>query len=430
MKKEKIIYIITIILGALFLVIGHNVASENIIKMKENVNEYKVEKAEVVSVNPKEGENVDFEFFFTEKDDESRHKASQDVKTAEPVKIGDKIYVSQNSDQKDQYVFFDFLRINQLIVLAIVFLILVIVFAGKKGFNTIISLAFTLITLFGIFLPAILSNYNIYLWGAISCIAIVVFTLIIVHGYNKKSLGSGLGTLLGLLFAWGVMQVSSQFFHFTGLVSEDAMYLKFNNFGLDVDIKALFFTTIIIGALGAVMDVAMSISSSLYEFKQLKPEITTKELVKAGIEIGKDILGTMTNTLILAYVGSGFITIIIIVTVNVDLAEVFNKEFLIAQIFEPLIGSFGIVASLPITSVICAYLFNNHVFSKKKEAITSTGQTISVAAELVEDEEDESIKELASELIKEELKDKDDISSEKKDIDNKEALEDDESDKE
>ncbi|MDF9866500.1 putative membrane protein [Bacilli bacterium PM5-3] len=368
MQKEKVIYFITIIIGILFIYFAHQIASQNEIIPQATKYDVALDKAEVVSVNEKDG-MVNFEFFLIDKKDEERHTATQqDIKVAKKVSVGDVIYVTKNTDnQSGDYIFYDYIRVNQMGYLIIAFLILVIIFGGLKGFNTVISLAFTLLALFYVFLPAVLSSKNVYLWGSICCVTIVIFTLIVVHGANKKSLASGIATLLGLLFAWIIMQISSDYFHFTGLTSEDAMYLKFNNFGLDIDVKAIFFTTIIIGALGAVMDVAMSISSSLYEFKQLKPEITTKELIKAGFEIGKDILGTMTNTLILAYVGSGFLTVLVIVAVNTDLIQIFNKEFLIAEIFEPLIGSFGIVATLPITSIVCAYLFNGLNFKEIKD---------------------------------------------------------------
>ena len=375
--KKKIIYILTIILGIAFIFSGHALASKNMPNTQQN--DVTLYKAEVVSATEKD-DYIVFDFFFTDGKDENRHTAiQQDTQISNPVKAGDIVYVTKSTDNSGySYVFQDFFRLNTIIYLAIFFLILVIIFGRTKGVNTIISLAFTLLSLFYVFLPSVLSGHNIYLWGAICCIAIVIFVLIIVHGLNKKSLASGLGTVLGLSFAWIIMQVSSDFFHFTGMTSEDAMYLKFNTFGLTIDIKAIFFTTIIIGALGAVMDVAMSIATSLYEVKQLKPEVSTKELIKSGFEIGKDILGTMTNTLVLAYVGSGFLTIIVIVAVNSNLIQILNREFLIAQIFEPLIGSFGIVATLPITSVIAAYLLNHSwknwktKFSNKKQAITKS----------------------------------------------------------
>lgn len=362
-KKDAIIYVVTVILGCLFLFFGHMIASANQIKPTDS-GMPDLQKVYVISVNTNDRGETVFDFFFTDKADETRHTAVQnETQITREVKPGETVYVTDMSG-KGEYVFADYQRIDKIIILAVIFLVLVIVFAGRKGVSTVISLLFTLMSIFYVFLPAILSQYNVYLWGIISCVAIVIFTLIIVHGFNLKSLASGLGTIGGIIIATIIMVISSYFLNFTGLISDDAMYLQFNSQGFSFNLKAIFFTMIIIGALGAIMDVAMSIATSMYEIKEIKPNITTKEMIKSGFEIGRDILGTMTNTLILAYVGSGFLTVIVIVGFNTDLLQIFNKEFLVSEIFQPLIGSFGIVVTLPLTSLICAKLFSK---IKKKE---------------------------------------------------------------
>lgn len=369
-KKDAIIYVVTVILGCLFIIFGHMIASANQIKpSSEGMPE--LDKAQVVSVKVDDKNQTTFDFFFVDKKDENRHTATQtDTKITRAVKAGETVYVTDMSG-KGEYVFADYQRIDKIIILAIIFLVAVVIFAGRKGISTVISLLFTLMSIFLVFLPAILSQYNVYLWGTISCVAIVIFTLIIVHGFNLKSLASGLGTIGGIIVAAIIMVISSHFLNFTGLISDDAMYLQFNNQGFNFDLKAIFFTMIIIGALGAIMDVAMSIATSMYEIKEIKPEISTKEMVKSGFEIGKDILGTMTNTLILAYVGSGFLAIIVIVGFNSDLYQIFNKEFLVSEIFQPLIGSFGIVVTLPLTSLICAKLFSKVKNKKNKDELAN-----------------------------------------------------------
>lgn len=371
--RNRIIYIITIILGACFIFFGHQIASANI-KAPAESNMSVLQKAEVVSTKYEDGKVV-FDFFLLDSDDETRHQATQDINNiTKEVQTGDVVFVTKMNPETNDYVFADYQRIDKMVILGIIFLVLVVVFAGIKGVNTVISLLFTLSALFFVFLPSILSGYNVYLSGIITCLAIMIFTLIVVHGFNKKSLGSGLGTIAGILLASVVMFISGALLNFTGLISDDAIYLQFNNSGLHFDVKAIFFTTIIIGALGAIMDVAMSIATSMSEIKQVKPDITNKELIKSGFEIGKDILGTMTNTLILAYIGSGLMTVLVIVGFNTDLYQLFNKEFLISEIFQPLIGSFGIVFTLPLTSVICAFLFKE--IKHKKQVNEQTTEEI------------------------------------------------------
>ncbi|MDR3215069.1 MAG: YibE/F family protein [Bacilli bacterium] len=358
MKKEIIIYITTIILGMMFIFFGHQFLANKKINF-DNMG-ITLEKALVTRVEPEDSNSqIKFSFFFSEGDNEDLQQGVQDntSKSSIPLKINDKILVGKDSTM-NTYMFYDYYRIDHLIGVLIFFLILVIAFGRFKGFNTIISLVFTLLSLFYIFLPAVLAGQSVYLVGAIVLLAILLFTLIIVHGANLKSLGSGIATILGILFAALVMVIASKLLFFTGISGEDAMYLKLNNQGINYDIKAIFFISIIMGGLGAIMDVAISIASAINELVDNNPLITFKEMMVSGFKIGQDILGTMVNTLVLAYVSSSFFTILVVIAYNNDLIQIFNKEFLLANIFEPLIGCFGIVATLPITAIVCAYLFS------------------------------------------------------------------------
>jgi uncharacterized membrane protein len=114
---------------------------------------------------------------------------------------------------------------------------------------------------------------------------------------------------------------------------------------------------IIVGALGAVMDVAMSMSSSLYELRVKSPGITPQELMKSGVTIGRDMLGTMANTLVLAYIGSSLTCVLLMVAYNANLQQVINKEVIIADILQALAGSMGMLLALPLTSAVCAIVY-------------------------------------------------------------------------
>ena len=114
---------------------------------------------------------------------------------------------------------------------------------------------------------------------------------------------------------------------------------------------------IIVGAVGAVMDVSMSISSSLYELRLKSPEIKPKELMKSGFAIGRDMMGTMANTLVLAYIGSSLTCVLLLVSYNASLEQVINKEMIIAEILQALAGSLGMLLTLPLTSAVCAAIY-------------------------------------------------------------------------
>ena len=143
----------------------------------------------------------------------------------------------------------------------------------------------------------------------------------------------------------------------TGMLEEESVYLLQLYPDRPINLKAIIFAMIIVGALGAVMDVAMSMSSSLYELRVKSPGITPQELMKSGVTIGRDMLGTMANTLVLAYIGSSLTCVLLMVAYNANLQQVINKEVIIADILQALAGSMGMLLALPLTSAVCAIVY-------------------------------------------------------------------------
>ena len=150
-----------------------------------------------------------------------------------------------------------------------------------------------------------------------------------------------------------------QFLFLTGITCEEELYLQMLD--VKIDLRGIIFAAITISSMGAVMDVSMDISSSLFEIKKHKPDITFKEIFKSGLNIGRDIMGTMANTLVLAFIGKSLSTTLLILTYSTSLGEVFNKELVIVELLEGLIGSTSILLTAPITSLVCSY-----VYTKKK----------------------------------------------------------------
>ena len=143
----------------------------------------------------------------------------------------------------------------------------------------------------------------------------------------------------------------------TGLVDEQAMYLNDLAGGLTIDLRAVIFAAIIIGATGAVMDVAISIASSLYELNDQLENPTFRTLLRSGFTIGRDMMGTMANTLVLAYIGSSLATVVLIVAYNASLTSIFNKEMIVVEVEQALVGSFGILSAIPLTSLLAAWFY-------------------------------------------------------------------------
>lgn len=274
------------------------------------------------------------------------------------VATGDRILLIYN-DFFGEFWFMDFVRINYIIFLGIAFFVALVLFGKLKGFNSIISLAFICMAIFMVFIPAILSGVNIYLAAAIICVYAIVSTLFIVIGLNKKAFSAILGCLGGVLIAAILMLAMSAIMQLTGMTDHETRNLLNIPTTTPINLSAIIFAGVIIGATGAIMDVAMSISSSLWELRQAKPDATFKQLFKSGLEIGKDILGTMLNTLILAYIGSSLSLIILISASTTTMLELFNRELILVEFLRAMVGGFGMFATIPLTAAICGWLYLN-----------------------------------------------------------------------
>ena len=378
--KQKIIYVLTVVLCVLLLFAGRKYATAK--PAVENTGTVTVsEKVKVTAVVDPDYEKTAFpddwemrgesivlfegEFMngYKKGERELMVQRVDDLYAVEmrPVSEGDKIAVYRNPDEQIDvnYMFAEYNRVTILWWLVGAFMFLLLLFGRKKGVSTIISLGLTIGAIFLVFVPAVLSYCNIYLWSLMTCVYIIFMTLLIVNGYTKKSLAAIIGCVGGVAVTGALVKFCDLFLHTTGLVDEDALYLMMLNPENPLDIKAVVFAAIIIGAVGAVMDVAMDISSALAELKSQVPDISTAQIVKSGFTIGRDIIGTMSNTLILAYIGSSLSCTLLMVAGNPSLLLLFNTEMIVVELLQTIAGSFGMLLTIPLTSVVCGVLYGS-----------------------------------------------------------------------
>ena len=274
------------------------------------------------------------------------------------VEVGDRVLLVYE-DFVGEYFFADFSRINAALILGGIFLVLVILFGRAKGMNAIVSLALTCLAVFLVFIPAILAGRNIYMATIIVCLFSIVSTLLIVIGPNKKSFSAMLGCFGGVMLAGILMLIMDGALNLTGVIDQESQVLLMLPTENPINLRAIIFAGVILGAVGAIMDVAMTISSSLWEVQEVGGLSNFRSIVKSGINIGRDILGTMLNTLILAYIGSSLSLILVIVVHTTSYAELFNMELIIVELVRALIGAFGMFLTIPLTAVICGYLYTS-----------------------------------------------------------------------
>lgn len=260
-------------------------------------------------------------------------------------------------------------RYNYIYAMVIIFLFSIILVGGKKGIKAIIGLIITILAVWFILIKLIFAGYNAILMSIVTCAVIIVLTFFVIGGINKKVITAAIGTLGGVISAGIVASIFSHLAELSG-ACEDAIQLSMNMQTATFNFRDLIFAGIVISALGACMDVGMSIASSLDEIKNKTKDISWKELFKSGMNIGRDVIGTMTNTLILAYVGGALKLILLFMACNMPITEILNKETIVEEIISAIAGSMGVVYTIPITAFVYAFL------NRKKTIYKTTSENL------------------------------------------------------
>lgn len=281
-----------------------------------------------------------------------------------PVEAGDRVFLQYSPEEGSEirWLLQEYNRTDTLAVFGGLIVLALLIFGRRKGFSTLISLTFTCLSIFMVFIPSILSGQNIYVYSLAVGIYIIVMTILLINGIDQKSICSGIGCISGFLASGLLVVIMDSFLQLTGMVDEDSVYLIYLNPDNPIDLKAIVFAAIIIGAVGAVMDVAISMSSSLYEVYQSDPFQSAKDLMRSGMNIGRDIIGTMSNTLLLAYIGSSLSLVVLLVAYNNSLIVLLNKEMIVVEILQSLVGIAGLLLVIPLTSLACSVIFTRQKY--------------------------------------------------------------------
>lgn len=367
-KKENTIIFIVVLLSFLLIYMGNKIAMKDMDFFNQE-NDLIVAKAEVTKIldeNANEFGAIIFECKVLEGEQQGQIiTAGQalDPNTASSIKIvekGDIIYLGDATEYElgADWFLYEYERFNGIIWLAAAFGILLLLFGRSKGLRTIISLTYTCATIFFVFIPAIVSGYNIYMSAIIICVFITFMTLLIVQGPNSKTLAAGLGCIGGLFVVSLITLGMSNVLSISGLVDDDSYFLLYLETANPINLKAIVFAAITIGATGAILDIAVDIAAALSEVHRHASKRSLRQTIKSGITIGQDIVGSMANTLILAYIGSSLAMILLLLVHTGSAIDLLNSELIIVEILQALAGSIGILFTIPLTSISCGILYN------------------------------------------------------------------------
>lgn len=257
-----------------------------------------------------------------------------------------------NSVDDVDFFIADVKRDYSLEAFAALFMILLVIIGRKKGVFSLVSIIATISLMFFVLVPLILHGVNPVVSAVVVGILSTIITIYLVGGFNSKSSAAIIGTGLSLIFAGGISLAAIWMARLTGFAGEESMFLYSTR--PDLSFKGILAASMIIAALGALMDTGVSIASSVNEIYETDKKLTVNQLFKSGMNIGKDIIGTMSNTLILVYLGSALP--LVLLSNNIDLQKFFNLNQVATEILSALIGSISILACVPLTAIIAAYL--------------------------------------------------------------------------
>ncbi|MCK8826667.1 YibE/F family protein [Natroniella acetigena] len=271
----------------------------------------------------------------------------------------DVILVSRDREgQLDQIYLHDVARDRGLFYLIIIFMLLLLIVGGKSGLKTIITLVFAGLIIGRFMLPLLLEGYDPIFITTVSAVIIIIPTLLIIGGINEKSLAAIIGTATGVGIAGLLTLWVGELSHLTGFNSEEAMMLF--NLDQDINIRGLLFAGIIIGSLGAVTDVSMSVASAISEISNNNRRLRVSDLMLAGLNVGRDIMGTMANTLLLAYVGSAIPLLLLLLGVEMHWMRIINMDIIATEFVRGITGSIGLIISIPVTAFVAAVLMGEN----------------------------------------------------------------------
>lgn len=273
------------------------------------------------------------------------------------LKEGMKVSVSVSTTSDGYTVnIYNYHRTTALYVLIIVFMVLMAALGGKKGIKSLIGLIFTVISVIWILLPLLLKGYATIPVTMLIVIITTIVSLALLEGFTKKSVSAMAGTILGVLFAGLSAYIVTKIAHVDGFNMNESTNLLEEAYDGGLKISGLFIAGILIGSLGAVMDVAMSIASSVNELATVNPDMTRIQLFKSGMNIGKDAMGTMSNTLILAFAGTSLNMMLLIYSYNVSYYQLMETDFVATEIIQGITGSLGIISAVPFVAFMSSLI--------------------------------------------------------------------------
>lgn len=266
------------------------------------------------------------------------------------------VVVSYEGDTVLTVTMTDHFRLWQEGALALLFAVFLFAFAGIAGLRAILSFVITVLMLWKILVPCYLNGWNPVLTGLLLVLVLTAVIILLVYGWERRTIAAVSGAFLGILTTALMGAVFTNAFRIHGAVmpySESLLYSGYQYLNL----TQIFIASIFIGASGAVMDLAVDITSAVYEVVQKKPDISWQEAARSGMNVGRAAMGTMTTTLLLAYSGGYIALLMVFMAQGTPIDHILNYKYVSAEILDTMVGSLGLVTVAPFTALTSGLLF-------------------------------------------------------------------------
>jgi len=275
-------------------------------------------------------------------------------------KKGDRLLVNyvKDMDENDFFYIVDYYRADSILKLFIVFVILAGLVAGWKGISSIIGMGMSFVVIFKFILPKILAGADPIFVSVLGTCLIIPISFYLSHGFNKKTTIAIIGTIVSLIITGILAGIFVDILKISGFASEDAGFLSVAMEG-KMNMKGILLAGIVVSALGILDDITISQAAIAYQLKEANPSLSWFELNKRAMEVGRDHIASMVNSLVLVYAGASLPLLLLFVNNPHPFGEVISYEIIADEIVRTMVGSIGLILAVPITTVLASAMLTN-----------------------------------------------------------------------
>jgi uncharacterized membrane protein len=284
------------------------------------------------------------------------------------MKTGDRVYVRyvKNTDGQEYYSISEPYRIPALFFVVTLFFIAVLFFGGKQGFLSLLALFISFGGIFNFLFPEIIHGGNVIVIATLGALLSLFVVMYLTHGFTRLTTSAFLGCTLSVLVTLFLAIYSVNLMALTGFSDEESVFLNLATGG-KLDFVALLVGGIIIGVIGVIDDVAITQASVVHELRHANPNLSPKELYLKASKVGKNHMGAVINTLILAYTGASLPLVLLLYVSDTPVLELMNREAIATEILRSSIGSIGLLCAVPLTTLISIFLMKGENYTKSSK---------------------------------------------------------------